>query len=253
LPALAAVVAILTRPGTAADRLVLGGMAVLVSLLTLVMLRHDRRLAIHERHLLDAQEESLESHRVHSQRLRGVLEVSRVLNAETEPQAVFDAIASICKATFPCDQVSLMLLDRDTQELVVRAAAGHDDLTHVLGARRKLGEGMSGWVAQHREPLVLGPEVDHPARRPYPASASLTAAMLVPILVRDELDGVLNVSSRTAATRYGPDDLRALQVFAENAGTCIRHSERAAWSRRVIAAYQTGAVRDPRPEPSTKG
>jgi hypothetical protein len=48
------------------------------------------------------------------------------------------------------------------------------------------------------------------------------------------------VSSRDVAARYSPDDLRALQVFAENAGTCIRHAERAAWSRRVMAAYRGG-------------
>jgi hypothetical protein len=41
------------------------------------------------------------------------------------------------------------------------------------------------------------------------------------------------VSSSTETT-YSRDDLDALQVFAENAGTCIRFSQRASWMRQMI-------------------
>jgi GAF domain-containing protein len=62
----------------------------------------------------------------------------------------------------------------------------------------------------------------------------LTAAMVVPIMVRDELVGVLNISSRAPDTTYVEEDLRALEVFAENAGTCIRQAERSEWMRQTI-------------------
>jgi GAF domain-containing protein len=57
---------------------------------------------------------------------------------------------------------------------------------------------------------------------------------VVPIMVRDELVGVLNISSRATETIYFEEDLRALEVFAENAGTCIRQAERSEWMRQTI-------------------
>ena len=66
----------------------------------------------------------------------------------------------------------------------------------------------------------------------------LTAAMVVPIMVRDELVGVLNISSRAPNTTYAEEDMRALEVFAENAGTCIRQAERAEWMRQTIERMQ---------------
>ena len=72
---------------------------------------------------------------------------------------------------------------------------------------------------------------------------NLTATILVPIMVRDELVGVLNISSRAPGTTYDEEDLRALEVFAENAGTCIRQAERAEWMRQTIERIHRGSSR----------
>jgi GAF domain-containing protein len=58
--------------------------------------------------------------------------------------------------------------------------------------------------------------------------------MIVPILVRQELVGVLNVASREPKHMYTEDDLNAFEVFAQNAGTCIRHAEQSTWMRQII-------------------
>ena len=63
---------------------------------------------------------------------------------------------------------------------------------------------------------------------------ALSAAMVVPIIVRDELVGVLNISTTSPEIEYYDSDLQALQVFAENAGACIRHAEHVEWMRKTI-------------------
>jgi signal transduction protein with GAF and PtsI domain len=62
--------------------------------------------------------------------------------------------------------------------------------------------------------------------------------MVVPIILRDELVGVLNVSTRSRKTIYDENDLKTLQVFAENVGACIRHTEQASWMRQTIRNLQ---------------
>jgi GAF domain-containing protein len=78
----------------------------------------------------------------------------------------------------------------------------------------------------------------------------LTAAMVVPIMVRDELVGVLNISSRAPHTIYMEEDLRALEVFAENAGTCIRQAERSEWMRQTIEKMRNQNTREKKASPA---
>jgi signal transduction protein with GAF and PtsI domain len=108
-----------------------------------------------------------------------------------------------------------------------------------MGARLKLGEGIAGWAAKKGQALLIGSDFD-PAKYPELElrNATLASAMVVPIVLRDELVGVLNVSTRSHKTSYDNDDLRSLQVFAENVGSCIRHAEQATWMRQTIRNLQ---------------
>ena len=168
-------------------------------------------------------------------RLLGILTVSRTMGAETDPEQVLNAITDICRKTYGCDQVSLMRLDRESQMLEVCSASGHSEIEKVLGSRTKLGEGVAGWVAEHREPLILGSRVD-PNRFPGSKAKkySLASAMVVPIMLRGDLFGVLSVSSRSRRIRYDAEDLETLLVFAETAGIASRHAEQANWMRETI-------------------
>jgi uncharacterized protein YigA (DUF484 family) len=216
-------------------------LAVAVFVLTAFLTWQQRRLNRLRSELEVTREAALAGMRRHYDRLMALLSVSQIMVSETDVQTIFDTITNTCMRTFDCEQVSLMIVDSQSTEveLVVRSAAGHTDRDAILGARHRLGEGVSGCVAESREPLVLGPN-------PIPArlvgiehqAASLTAAMIVPILVRSELVGVLNVGTRRPEARYDDEDLRALQVFAENAGTCIRHAEQSHWMRQTIATLR---------------
>ncbi len=211
-----------------------------LALLTLTGLAHQRRyLALLRRQFAQAQMEEGARARKHTQRLFALLNVSRVLGSSSDLQRVFDSVAEICVDAFSCHQASLMVYESDSQELVVRAVAGESVPSNVMGARVKLGEGIAGWAAKKNQSLLIGADFD-PAKYPELElkNAALNSAMVVPIVLRDELVGVLNVSTRSRKTDYDGDDLRALQVFAENVGTCIRHTEQASWMRQTIRNLQ---------------
>ena len=183
------------------------------------------------------------SHR-NTARLYALLDVSRIMGVETDLQGVFDTIAKVCIEAFECEQASLMLFDPDTRTLKVRSAFGHVNRDQVIGSQRSIGEGVAGWVAEHRRAILLGPGIPlewTPGLGPQ--VSFLTAAMVVPITLRDELVGVINVSSRVKKTRFDEEDLQALQVFAENAGSCIRHAEQAKWMRHLITRAESALER----------
>ena len=188
------------------------------------------------RHQVQSIESSAnENRQQNASRLHALLNVSRMMGSVTDPASVFQAITSTCLEIFDCHQSSLMLLNTETNMLEMKAATGHINREKLNAVQQPVGQGIAGYVAQEKQPVILGRNID-PAKYPglHTQAMKLTAAMVVPILVRDELVGVINISSRAPNTLYLEEDLRALEVFAENAGTCIRQAERSEWMRQTI-------------------
>ena len=213
--------------------ILLGGLVVSVALLVVYLTRQQHRVAQIKSHVERMEEDTRARARHNDARLKALLNVSRMVGAVTDPENVFERVTQTCLEILECQQASLMLVNAEKTELEVKAATGHQK--SVVGHRQKVGTGIAGWVARTQKPLILDPDTD---MSQYPDlalnSKTVTAAMVVPIIVRDELVGVLNASSRDPGTRYSTDDLQSLAVFAENVGTVIRHSEHAEWMRQTI-------------------
>jgi transcriptional regulator with GAF, ATPase, and Fis domain len=173
----------------------------------------------------------------HASRVYALLNVSRMMVTQNDLDTVFGCVTKTCVEVFGCDLASLMLFDADNSTLEVRAASGKLP-DGMLGTRQALGTGIAGYAAQHRRALLLRPDqvVDAPGLELKRRDVS--SAMVVPIILRDELVGVVNVSTKRPDLLFDKGDLRALQVFAENVGTAIRHTEQAEWMRATIRKLQ---------------
>lgn len=216
--------------------------SVMALVVYLVLQRWDVRIAEHRVARADYQSE--ERTRRHWNHLYGLIDVSRMIGHKTELESIFDGITIACVNSFDADSVSLMLFDKETDELVVRAAGGPLSNPEILGRRMPLGEGFAGWAARRREPVLLGSNAD--ANR-YPGiqlrDQAISASMVVPIIVRNELVGVINVSTHNQEITWGQEDLRTLEVFAENAGSCIRHIEQVSWLRTMVEQLRESNAR----------
>ena len=231
----------------------LGGLAISVILLVAHLTIQQRRLSdIHgevrclEGAVQHLEEESIERERQNHARLKALLNISRMMGAVSRLDEVFNSVIDTCIELFDAHQASLMLLNSETNDLTVRAAKGHAEPDKVKSARQHVGEGIAGWVAKNCHPLLLGPDIDlsrYPGLKVDPST--LTAAVVVPVLLRDELIGVLSIRSRSADARYVEDDLQSLRVLAENIGTVIRHSEHVEWMRKTIEARRTAEQHQP--------
>ena len=225
-------------PWVNTDIVLLGGLALTLTGYVIYLTTQQRNLNALLAQLQGLEKDRSARIRQQHQRLMALLNVSRIMGNETNTQTVFDSITKTCKEIFACDRVSLMLMDASTQELVVQSATGNSDMSRALGCREPLGQGIAGWVAQRGEPRILGPGDMQNLPSTKTEGQPPCEAMIVPIFVRGELVGVLNVGSTSPEVHFGEEDLQALQVFAENAGACIRHAEQADWMRQTIQALQ---------------
>ena len=152
--------------------------------------------------------------------LGALLRAGKAVNSALDLNDVLDTILETTLGMFDGASGSIMLLE-DAEALTVVSARGNAE---AAGARTRLGDGIAGHVARNREPVLLnGPahSEDFPGYRPRRRHAG--SAMCVPLLHRDALVGVLNVTAAGTHT-FTPEDLELLSLFAEHAASGIAHA-----------------------------
>ena len=153
-----------------------------------------------------------------------LLEVSETLLSEVEIERLYELILEIVERETGADVVSLMLLDEKKQELCVEAAVGLPEA--VIGsAKAKIGEGISGWVIENGEPLLLtdGAPVE-PDVREAMHREDVASALCVPLKIKGRIIGVLNASKTSPDSPFRDHDLELLSVLAGQVAIAIENS-----------------------------
>jgi signal transduction histidine kinase/CheY-like chemotaxis protein len=115
---------------------------------------------------------------------------------------------------------SLMLLEGD--ELAIVDANGLP--SEVIGkVRVPAGQGISGWVAQHGEPLLINDLARHPVFRPstFAGQYQTQSALCVPLRRGDRVLGVINVNNKIDGTPFEQKDLDLLLTVANQVAMAI--------------------------------
>ncbi|MBI4317560.1 MAG: GAF domain-containing sensor histidine kinase [Chloroflexi bacterium] len=159
-----------------------------------------------------------------------------------ETQELLDkAVEGVARA-LGASGASLMLLD-ESGDLVIRAARGLPDEV-VRGARRRLGEGISGYVATSGEPLLLKGAVQDP--RFQGVDPGIDGAITVPLRGSKGVLGVLNLRRKAVNASFSLGELRlALGLAKGLAGALERvlESTRADEDRRqALTMYELGRL-----------
>jgi signal transduction histidine kinase len=138
-------------------------------------------------------------------RAKASSELQEVVRAERDPDTLLERATTGLARVFAADGVSIMLLENGI--LAVRGAVGLSD--EARGRRRKLGEGISGFVAQTGQPLLLRGEIIGDARFSG-SDPSIGDALVAPLRTGDRIIGVVSVKRRVSSERYDSADLDAL-------------------------------------------
>jgi len=122
-------------------------------------------------------------------------EIGQAIGSMLNIDEMLKKVADIVVKVTGTDLCLIYLLNDTGKELVLRGASG--DTKDVVGkVRMKLGEGVTGWVAQKRTPAVISSEAWRDTRFkavPGLAQDSYQSMLSVPLRGRNDLTGVINV------------------------------------------------------------
>lgn len=160
---------------------------------------------------------------------------------------VLQRILAIAHDYFHLRNVAIVLLDKQSQELYVRSQIGWDEGEDKI--RLPVGTGITGAAAKKKQP-VYAPDVTKDPR--YICSSQSTRCELaIPLMVRDEVVGVLDCQSEHEDC-FDPETIDLLTLFSTQASIALQNArlysleqQRARQLQAINAiAQQTTAVLD---------
>jgi signal transduction protein with GAF and PtsI domain len=110
--------------------------------------------------------------------------------------AVLKLVVEVVSSVVKCDSCFVYVLEGN--DLILRASQNpHEDVVNRLKLR--MGQGITGWVAEHKKPVAIASSASLDPRfqsvHELPEDR-FEAFLSVPILCRDKLVGVINVQHR---------------------------------------------------------
>ena len=109
---------------------------------------------------------------------------------------VLNRVVEFATALVKCDSCLIYVLEGD--ELVLRASKNpHPEI--VDGLKLRVGQGITGWVAEHREPVAISERAAQDPRFQFfheLPEDSYEAFLSVPVMCRGRVVGVINLQDR---------------------------------------------------------
>jgi signal transduction histidine kinase len=173
--------------------------------------------------------------------------LDRISTAALESRRLDDllnGLLGVLAETTPAVDTGVVLL-RDGDDLVVRAAVGFDE-DDLIGERVRIGDGFAGRVAAERRPRQVGPaEIAELAVSTRPSVRRLRCLYAVPLIESGAVVGVAHIGSFTAPD-FSEQDKRLFEAMAARAASGIaQHQLREAAEAR---AAEIAAVVESIPE-----
>lgn len=162
--------------------------------------------------------------------------------SSNEPEQTYVAILTHAKSLLGAERASLMVLDEDANELVLKAAIGLPVPREQVG-RARLGEGIAGQVIESGQPMVvantasIGLFAAAHEKRDYKTGSFIS----YPISMRGRKIGVLNLTDKTSGKAFDDVDLSLLDLVGPQIAIAL---ERAEWQDRATQ-FQLMSITDP--------
>jgi signal transduction protein with GAF and PtsI domain len=151
--------------------------------------------------------------------------VSSTVSSDMTLDEMLGEVVGLAAQATGCDACLVYLLDMDSHELVLRAS----QVPHKaeIGAlRMRIGEGITGWVAEHKSVVALASNAASDARfKHFPTLVEDTyeAFLCAPLVSGGEVIGIINVHHRKPY-QHSPEEIAVLTFIGEQLGVVMSRS-----------------------------
>jgi signal transduction histidine kinase len=176
------------------------------------------------RKALMVEEQETEDVRTRLGELSALFQMSTSLNLQLRLDVILEIIVRRVVSSLRAQQASIMIYNPETGELETRVSYGLES-EFARNAKKKLGEGIAGWVAQRGESVILNNQAAHELGKHFKNDRNITSALSLPLRVGERCVGVLNVNRINHPEPFQEHHREILNLFAEHVGAVIDRAE----------------------------
>lgn len=151
--------------------------------------------------------------------------ISSIVSSERSLDEMLGEIVGLTLQVTDCDACLVYLIEAESGEIVLRAS----QVPHAadLGnLRMKMGEGITGWVAEHKSVVALPRAAASDTRFkrfPYLIEDTYEAFLSVPLISEGDILGVINVHHREVH-EHTAEEMALLTFIGEQMGIAVSKS-----------------------------
>jgi sigma-B regulation protein RsbU (phosphoserine phosphatase) len=160
-----------------------------------------------------------EHEREYTDTLQTLAEIAREFGAILNLDELLTKIANLTKRVIDYRTFGILLLNEETSELEMKVAVRYGDMVHL--PRVKLGVGLVGYAALHKEP-VLVPDVSTDPRY-IKVVDDAKSELAIPLMVKDRCIGVFDLES-PELDAFTKSHVEILTLLASQAAVAIENA-----------------------------
>lgn len=163
--------------------------------------------------------------RSHARRLAVLSHISQAANSVLEPRKVMEIVMSRAQELIGTEAWTVLLLDEKEQTLSLELKTeGRGETMKDL--RVRLGEGIPGWVAQIRKPLIVNDvrqERRFDGRLHLAAGLSTRSVLCTPLISRGRIIGAVELINKRRG-QFTPEDLEMVTTLVEPGAIALENA-----------------------------
>jgi sigma-B regulation protein RsbU (phosphoserine phosphatase) len=169
-------------------------------------------VAIENAHLFRAERQYVET-------LETLAEIGREMSSILDPEVLLTRIASLTKRLIDYRTFGILLVNEATSELEIKFAVRYGEDTG--DKRMKLGQGLVGWAALHKEPVLVADVSQDP--RYVNLVPDVRSELVIPMLIKDRCIGVFDLES-PELDAFTKEHQELLTLLASQAAVAIENA-----------------------------
>ncbi len=159
--------------------------------------------------------------------LSKLVDINTIINSTLDISRLLSLIMEIIKDIMETEASTMLLYEEETDDLVFKVALGGagDELTEKY--RVAMGQGIAGWVARNRRPLVVNDVYQDERFDPnFDKSTGFTtrAILCAPLLYKGKLLGVIQAINPINQPQFFEEDMNLFRVFGDQAALAVQNA-----------------------------
>ncbi|MBT9586119.1 sensor domain-containing diguanylate cyclase [bacterium] len=154
--------------------------------------------------------------------LQALLATTRLIAANHPLQEVVHRLADELKGLLHADRCSVLIVDDEKHELAFHDSSALSPWERE-NIRFRMGEGVAGWVAQNREPVLIEDVKLDPRFKRHPGQLRKMVSMIcVPLEMHGRLIGVLTLTTSQPEHVFVQDELELVVLIAAHISLALQ-------------------------------